>query len=83
MFHESIDQYSTSSTSQLYLQPVNPSHHIIDVVTIPIDGLWYLFYTEQRDGHAFLWQQRIHSSVLSTSYELPHDAVQVRHNERY
>jgi hypothetical protein len=31
---------------------------VIDAVFIPIDQTWCVLYTEQRNGHAFIWQQK-------------------------
>ncbi|CAF3395990.1 unnamed protein product [Rotaria socialis] len=46
--------------------PVNPAHHVIDVVFIPAGNSWCLLYTEQRGGHGFIWQQKLNKTFNST-----------------
>ena len=60
----------------IFFQPVNPSHHVIDAVFIPMDNTWCLFYTEQRDGHSFIWQQKFNQIINSTN-RLQNNATQV------
>ncbi|CAF1201178.1 unnamed protein product [Rotaria sordida] len=56
--------------------PVNPSHHVIDAVFIPMDNIWCLFYTEQRNGHSFIWQQKFNQIINSTN-RLQNNATQI------
>jgi hypothetical protein len=38
-----------------------------------MDQTWYILYTEQRNGHAFIWQQK-----FNATNQLQNDATQVR-----
>lgn len=37
---------------------------------------WYLLYTEQRDGHGYIWQQKF-NKIFDLNYRLQHNATQV------
>lgn len=58
------------------LQPVNPSHHVIDAIFIPDKNSWFLLYTEQRNGHGYIWQQKF-NQILDSNRRLPSNATQV------
>ena len=58
------------------LQPVRPSHRVIDAVFVPIHDGWYLLYSEQRNGHGYIWQQKL-NSIFHTNNRLQHSATQV------
>ncbi|UJR15454.1 hypothetical protein I4U23_002397 [Adineta vaga] len=59
------------------IAPVNPSHHLIDMVFIPYDRTtWCLLYTEQRNGQAFIWQQKLNRQLNSTNASA-NNAIQI------
>lgn len=35
---------------------------MIDAVFVPVDQSWYILYTEQRNGHAFIWKQNFNAT---------------------
>ena len=57
-----------------FLQPVNPSHHVIDAVFIPDKKTnWYLLYTEQRNGHGYIWRQKF-NQIFQPNHRLQNNA---------
>lgn len=57
--------------------PVNNSHHVIDAVFIPAGNTWRLLYTEKRNGHSFIWEQKL-NQAFNTIDRLLNNATQVR-----
>ncbi|CAF0998634.1 unnamed protein product [Adineta steineri] len=56
--------------------PVNPSHHLIDAVFVPNNNTWTLLYTEQRNGHGFIWQQKL-NQIFNLTNRLENNATQI------
>ncbi len=60
----------------IFFQPVNPSHHVIDAIFIPDETNWYLLYTEQRNGHGYIWRQKF-NQIFESNHRLQNNATQV------